>query len=68
MKLTDKECINTKSKTRLYKLADGQGLYLQIEPNGSKLWRYAYRYMKKHKTLALGIYPEVSLKEAREKH
>lgn len=68
MKLTDKECINAKAKTRLYKLSDGQSLYLQIEPNGSKLWRYGYRYMKKHKTLALGVYPDVSLKDAREKH
>ena len=68
MKLTDKECQNVKPKTQLFKLSDGQGLYLQIEPNGSKFWRYAYRYMKKQKTLALGIYPEVSLKEARDKH
>ena len=68
MKLTDKECQNVKPKTQIFKLSDGQGLYLQIEPNGSKFWRYAYRYMKKQKTLALGIYPEVSLKEARDKH
>jgi hypothetical protein len=68
MKLTDKECINAKPKTHTHKLADGQGLYLQIEPNGSKFWRYGYRYMKKQKTLALGVYPDVSLKEAREKH
>jgi integrase len=43
-------------------------MYLQIHPNGARYWRHDYRYAGKRKTLALGVYPEVSLKEAREKH
>jgi hypothetical protein len=43
------------------------GLYLQIMPNGSKYWRMKYRIFGKEKSLALGVYPEVTLAEAREK-
>ncbi|HWT80280.1 MAG TPA: Arm DNA-binding domain-containing protein, partial [Candidatus Methylomirabilis sp.] len=43
------------------KLSDGEGLTLVIYPNGSKYWRYRYRFLGKEKTLSLGIYPEVSL-------
>ena len=50
------------------KLADGQGLYLLIQPNGARYWRYNYRYAGKRKTLALGVYPDVSLKAARSAH
>ena len=53
-------------KTR--KLTDGGGLYLQIEPAGGKLWRYQYRFEGKQKTLALGKYPDVSLRQARTRH
>ena len=49
------------------KLADGKGLYLIIKPNGSKLWRFDFRYGNKNLSMSFGIYPEVSLKEAREK-
>ena len=45
------------------KLADGGGLYLYITPNGSKLWRLAYRFDSKQGTQALGAYPQVSLSE-----
>ena len=48
-------------------MADGHGLYLEIRTNGSKYWRLAYRFQKKQKTLALGIYPVVTLEKAREK-
>jgi integrase len=50
-----------------YKLSDGGGLYLLINKAG-KYWRFDYRFVKKRKTLALGVYPEVSLKKARIKH
>ncbi|MCB1689386.1 MAG: integrase arm-type DNA-binding domain-containing protein [Halioglobus sp.] len=50
------------------KLSDGQGLYLLIQPNGARYWRYNYRYAGKRKTLALGVYPDVSLKAARGAH
>ena len=49
------------------KLADGQGLFLMVMPNGSKYWRYHYRFAGKQKTLALGVYPEITLKQARTK-
>jgi integrase len=49
------------------KLADARGLYLLINPNGSKLWRFKYRFDGKEKALAFGAYPEVPLKIARDK-
>lgn len=49
------------------KLSDGRGLYLLIKKDGAKYWRQAYRYVGKQKTLALGVYPQVSLQEARER-
>ncbi len=49
------------------KLSDGGGLFLLIQPNGAKYWRLAYRFAGKQKTLALGIYPRVSLADARDK-
>jgi len=50
------------------RLFDGGGLYLEVTPSGSKLWRWKYRFGGKEKRLALGSYPETSLAEAREKH
>jgi transposase-like protein len=50
------------------KICDGRGLYLLVTPNGSRYWRYNYRFQGKHKTLALGIHPDVSLDKARERH
>ncbi len=52
---------------KAYKLPDGKGMYLLIHPNGSKYFRLDYRFNDKRKTLALGVYPETSLKQAREK-
>lgn len=49
------------------KLTDGLGMYLEVTPTGSKYWRMKYRFDGKEKRLALGVYPEVSLAEAREK-
>lgn len=66
MPLTDKTCKNAKPATRPYKLADGGGLYLEVAVNGSRYWRLKYRYLGKEKRLAFGVYPEVSLAEARE--
>lgn len=57
---------NAKPGEKPLKLADGRGLYLLVRPNGSKLWRFNYRYGGKRKTLSLGAYPDVSLKAARE--
>lgn len=57
---------NAKPKEKTYKLADGKGLNLEVRPNGSKYWRLSYRYQQKQKMLALGVYPVVTLKRARE--
>lgn len=57
-----------KPKEKLYKKADSGGLYLEIRPNGSKYWRYRYRWEGKQKLLAIGVYPDISLAEARERH
>ena len=50
-----------------YKLTDGGGLYLHVQPNGSKYWRLKYRYLGKEKLLSFGPYPLVTIAEAREK-
>lgn len=66
MPLTDVLCRNVKPSEKPQKISDGGGLFLLVEPRGSKLWRLAYRYNGKQKTLSLGIYPAVSLKDARD--
>ena len=67
MKLTATECKNAKPKDKPYKLADGGGMFLLVQPNGARYWRLKYRYANKEKLLALGVFPEVSLSEARQK-
>ncbi|MDD2863968.1 MAG: Arm DNA-binding domain-containing protein [Methylococcales bacterium] len=68
MAITDTACKNTKPNAdKPYKLADEKGLYLLINQNGSKYFRMDYRFGGKRKTLALGVYPETSLKQARDK-
>ena len=68
MKLVDINIKKAKPRDKSYKLFDGHGLFIQIEPSGGKLWRFKYGYEGKEKLLALGRYPEVSLLEARKKH
>jgi len=68
MKLTDVKIRNAKPKSKQYKVFDGDGLFLQVMPNGSKYWRCKYRFADKEKTLALGVYPEISLLGARSSH
>lgn len=65
MPLTDASCKNAKPKEKQYKLADGNGLYLLVTPNGGRYWRMKYRVDGKEKLLSFGVYPEVSLLEAR---
>lgn len=65
--LTNKAILAAKPKAKKYKLADGEGMYLEISPNGSKYWRLKYRFHNKEKLLALGVYPAVTLADAREK-
>ena len=66
-KLTAQKVKTAKQELKQYKLTDGEGLYLLVKKVG-KYWRFDYRYLGKRKTLALGVYPEISLKEARERH
>lgn len=65
--LSDVEIKKAKTKEKDYYLFDGDGLNLLIKKNGSKLWRCGYTFNGKRNTVSLGVYPEVSLKEAREK-
>lgn len=67
MKLSDKTCKAAKGKEKPYKLADGGGLYLLVNKDGSKYWRMKYRFAGKEKLLAFGTYPLLSLAEARDK-
>lgn len=67
MPLSDTACRNAKPKEKPYKLTDEKALYLEVMPTGSKYWRMKYRFEGKEKRLALGVYPDVGLKDAREK-
>ena len=67
MLLSDAACRAAKpTATAITKLSDGRGLQLWVHPNGSKLWRLAYRFGRKQKLLSLGPYPTVSLSDARD--
>ncbi len=65
MALTDVKVKTAKPKP--YKLADGNGMYLLVNANGSKYWRMKYRFAGKEKVLSIGVYPDISLADAREK-
>ena len=67
MPLTDRQIRNTPSVERSTKLSDEKGLFLLVNPNGSRYWRLKYRIAGKEKLLSLGVYPETSLSEARSK-
>ncbi|QCJ70794.1 integrase [Providencia heimbachae] len=67
MKLTVKQIDSSKPKEKDYKLSDGGGLYLLVKTNGGKYWRLKYRIDGKEKLLAIGIYPTVTLADARRK-
>ncbi|MFP1557754.1 Arm DNA-binding domain-containing protein [Escherichia coli] len=67
MALTDIKVKTAKPKDKPYKLADGGGMYLLINTNGSKYWRMKYRFAGKEKMLSIGVYPDVTLADAREK-
>lgn len=67
MKLTQFVLINAKPRERPYKLSDGEGLHLLVQPNKAKLWRFRYQFAGKEKMISLGAFPEVSLAGARAK-
>ena len=65
MKLSDTAVRKAKPQAKPYKMADGGGMYLEVTPNGSKYWRLKYRYGGKEKRLAFGVYPDITLADAR---
>ena len=65
--LSDAKARNAKPRPKPYKISDGEGLFLLIMPSGSKYWRLKYFFAGKEKLLALGVYPEVTLADARER-
>ncbi len=65
MALSAIEVKGAKPKNKPYKLSDGGGLFMLVQPNGAKYWRMDYSFAGKRKTLAIGVYPDVSLSEAR---
>lgn len=67
MPLTDIAVRNAKHTSKTQRLSDSAGLYLEISPAGGKWWRFKYRYEGKEKRLSLGVYPDVSLRSARER-
>ena len=67
MPLSDTKARTAKPKAKPYKLADGGGLFLLVQPNGRKGWRLKYRHEGKEKLISLGVYPDVSLADARAK-
>jgi Arm DNA-binding domain len=66
--LTDIRLRHLKPWATVRKISDGGGLYVMVVPTGGRYWRYNYRFDGKQKTIALGIYPDVSLDLARARH
>jgi len=67
MPLTDTAVRNAKAGSKTARMFDERGLYLEVSPAGGKWWRFKYRFEGKEKRLSLGVYPDVSLKDARER-
>jgi len=67
MPLSDFALKHAKPKEKAYRLSDGDGLYLLVQPNGSKLWQLRYRFLEKENVLSFGKYPHLSLLDARGK-
>jgi integrase len=67
MYLTTKKIDNAMPKKKPYRLFDGNGLYMEVTTSGGKYWRFKYRFDNKERRIAFGVYPDVSLQDAREK-
>lgn len=65
--LTDIKIKNAKPEAKIYKIYDAEGLYLEVPPTGKKRWRLKYRFGGVEKRISLGVYPDISLREARVK-
>lgn len=66
-RLTDVQIRTAKARPRAYKISAGSGLWLLVTPKGAKYFRFRFRYAGKEKSISLGVYPQVSLKEAEAK-
>ena len=67
MPLTDTAVRSAKPQAKTVRLFDGGGLYLEVSPAGGKRWRWKYRFDGKEKRFSFGVYPDVSLKAARDR-
>lgn len=67
MPLSDVAVRNAKAREKTYRIADAKGMYLEVTPAGGKYWRLKYRFDGKEKRIAFGVYPDVSLAQARER-
>ena len=67
MPLTDTTIRNAKPADKTRRMFDGGGLYLEVAPRGGKWWRLKFRFQGKEKRISLGVYPDVSLKKARDR-
>ena len=67
MRLSDAQIRGAKAAAKPFKLSDGGGLYLLVKPNGARLWQQAYSFARKQKTLSFGPYPDVGLRDARDR-
>jgi hypothetical protein len=67
MSLSEIAVKNAKPRAALYKLFDYNGLFLAVTPSGGRLWRFKYRFAGKEQQLSLGRYPDLGLKEARDR-
>jgi len=65
LKLTDTRIRSARPKAQAFKLSDGGGMYLLVTPEGGRYWRMDYRFLGKRRTVALGVYPTVTLSNAR---
>ena len=67
MSLTDIKAKNAKPLEKEYKLTDGFGMFLRVTPKGSKYWQMDYRFEGKQKLFSIGVYPAISLSNARQR-
>jgi hypothetical protein len=67
MALTKLQVEHAKPRAKPYKMFDGRGLYLEVSPSGARGWRFKYRIGGKEKRISLGVYPDVGLKDARDR-
>ena len=65
--MTEMQVKNAKARERDYKLADSEGLYLYVTAKGHRSWRMKYRFVGKERRLVLGAYPDLGLREARDR-